>query len=38
MPENDICIAAISKEKGFPLVTRDKHFTNVVGITIVDLL
>ena len=37
IPENDIWIAAISKETGFTLVTRDKHFTNVAGLTIIDL-
>lgn len=34
IPENDIWIAAIVKEKGLPLLTNDKHFQEVDGITI----
>ena len=34
IPENDIWIAAIAKEHGLPLLTRDGHFKKVDGITI----
>ena len=33
IPENDIWIAAITKEVGLPLITRDKHFANIDDIT-----
>ena len=33
IPENDIWIAAITKEIGLPLITRDKHFANIDDIT-----
>jgi len=34
IPENDIWIAAITKESGLPLLTKDKHFNNVPGIKV----
>jgi len=34
IPENDIWIAAIAKQYGLTLVTRDEHFKEVDGITI----
>lgn len=34
IPENDIWIAAIAKETGLPILTRDKHFQEVEGIHI----
>ena len=35
IPENDIWIAALAKQHNFVLATRDKHFTEVEGLTIV---
>jgi tRNA(fMet)-specific endonuclease VapC len=29
IPENDIWIAALAKEHDLPVVTRDKHFSNI---------
>ncbi len=34
IPENDIWIAAIAKEHGLTLLTKDKHFKNLEGISI----
>ena len=34
IPENDIWIAAITKEHSLTLLTRDSHFKNVDGITV----
>ncbi|HWB60831.1 MAG TPA: type II toxin-antitoxin system VapC family toxin [Chthoniobacteraceae bacterium] len=34
IPENDIWIAALAKEEGIPLATRDAHFQRVKGINI----
>lgn len=34
IPENDIWIAAIAKQYGLTLVTRDEHFKEVEGIAI----
>jgi len=34
IPENDIWIAAITKEHKLTLLTRDNHFQNVEGIII----
>lgn len=34
IPENDIWIAAIVKEHQLPLVTKDRHFESVDGITV----
>jgi len=36
IPKNDIWIAAVTKEVGLPLITRDKHFANINDITIVN--
>lgn len=32
IPENDIWIAAIAMQLNLPLVTRDKHFTEIEGM------
>ena len=37
IPENDIWIAAIAKETGLPLLTKDKHFQEVEGIQITSI-
>lgn len=37
IPENDIWIAAIAKETGLPILTRDKHFQEVEGIQITSI-
>ena len=37
IPENDIWIAAIAKESGLPILTRDKHFQAVEGIQITSI-
>ena len=34
IPENDIWIAAITKQYGLTLVTRDEHFKEVQGIAV----
>ena len=34
IPENDIWISAVAFENGFTLVSRDKHFKEVEGLTI----
>ncbi|HOI55946.1 MAG TPA: type II toxin-antitoxin system VapC family toxin [Phycisphaerae bacterium] len=34
IPENDIWIAAIAKEHGLTVVTRDPHFAAVDGLTV----
>jgi tRNA(fMet)-specific endonuclease VapC len=34
IPENDIWIAAIAKEHGLTVVTRDPHFAEVDGLTV----
>lgn len=33
IPENDLWIAAIAREHQLPLVTRDRHFSLVTGLT-----
>ncbi len=35
IPENDIWIAAICKVNDIPLITHDKHFTQVDGLLVV---
>ena len=35
IPENDIWIAALAREQGMPLVTRDAHFQRISGLNIV---
>jgi len=37
IPENDIWIAAIAKEAGLPLLTKDKHFQEVDGIQVTSI-
>ena len=34
IPENDIWIAAISKQHGLTLISRDEHFKNIDGLSI----
>lgn len=34
IPENDIWIASIAKENNLPLITKDKHFEQVIGINL----
>jgi len=34
IPENDIWIAAICKVNDIPLATKDKHFKNILGISL----
>jgi tRNA(fMet)-specific endonuclease VapC len=34
IPENDIWIAAIAKQHELKLITRDKHFTEIDGLSI----
>ena len=36
IPENDLWIAALAVEHGWPLATRDAHFTRVPGLTVQD--
>jgi tRNA(fMet)-specific endonuclease VapC len=36
IPSNDLWIAALCRESGYPLVTRDGHFRFVQGIQTVD--
>src|ERR1700694_1519921 len=36
IPQNDIWIAAIAREHKLPLATRDKHFSFVSGLTLLD--
>jgi tRNA(fMet)-specific endonuclease VapC len=36
IPENDIWIAALAREQGMPLVTRDAHFQRISGLNIVN--
>ena len=36
IPENDLWIAAVALEHGWPLATRDAHFERVPGLTIED--
>ncbi len=36
IPENDLWIAAVAKEHGLPLATRDEHFAVVPGLTVLD--
>ncbi len=34
IPQNDIWIAALAREHNLPLVTRDAHFSQVSGLTV----
>ena len=36
IPENDLWIAALAVEHGWPVATRDAHFTRVPGLTVQD--
>ena len=36
IPENDLWIAAIALEHGWPLATRDAHFDHVSGLNVED--
>jgi len=36
IPENDIWIAALARERGMSLVTRDAHFQRIGGLNIVN--
>ena len=36
IPENDVWIAAVALEHGWPLATRDAHFARVPGLTVQD--
>jgi tRNA(fMet)-specific endonuclease VapC len=36
IPENDIWIAALAREQGMLLVTRDAHFQRISGLNIVN--
>jgi tRNA(fMet)-specific endonuclease VapC len=37
IPENDIWIAAITKESELPLLTKDRHFQEVEGIQVTSI-
>ena len=34
IPENDVWVAAIARQHGLPLATRDRHFGRVAGIEV----
>jgi len=34
IPENDIWIAAMARQYGLPVVTRDSHFSEVPGLAV----
>jgi tRNA(fMet)-specific endonuclease VapC len=36
IPENDVWIAAVARQQGYPLATRDRHFSFVSGLSILD--
>ncbi|HWZ94414.1 MAG TPA: type II toxin-antitoxin system VapC family toxin [Opitutaceae bacterium] len=36
IPENDLWIAALAVERGWPVATRDAHFVHVPGLTVQD--
>jgi tRNA(fMet)-specific endonuclease VapC len=36
IPENDLWIAALAAEHGWPAATRDAHFARVPGLTVLD--
>lgn len=36
IPDNDLWIAALALQHGLPVVTRDKHFDGVAGLTVVE--
>lgn len=37
IPVNDVWIAALAKQHKLPLLAKDAHFRNVVGIELIDL-
>ena len=37
IPENDIWIAAICQVNEIPLLTKDKHFSHIEGMVLIDL-
>ena len=36
IPENDLWIAALAVERGWPVATRDAHFARVPGLSVLD--
>jgi len=36
VPENDLWIAAVALEHGLPVATRDAHFSQVPGLSVLD--
>ena len=36
IPENDVWIAAAARQQGYPLATRDRHFSFVSGLNILE--
>ena len=36
IPENDVWIAAVAKQYDLPVATRDRHFSFVLGLTVLD--
>jgi len=36
IPENDAWIAAVARQQGYPLVTRDRHFSFVSSLNILE--
>jgi tRNA(fMet)-specific endonuclease VapC len=36
IPDNDVWIAAMAKQQGYPLATRDRHFSFVPGLNILE--
>jgi len=36
IPENDVWIAAVARQQGYPLATRDRHFSFVSGLNILE--
>lgn len=35
IPDNDIWIAAVALQDGIPIVTRDRHFSRIAGLSLV---
>jgi tRNA(fMet)-specific endonuclease VapC len=36
IPENDVWIAAVARQYDLPVATRDRHFSFVLGLTVLD--
>ncbi len=36
IPENDVWISAVARQHNLPLATRDRHFSFVAGLTLLD--